>query len=132
VRKWRSARVVGAIVVLLLVGLGVRSCSPSRTVGQGAVEEACFAFARALQLPSGEPTYDVFERSRDAATRSADLTLAADVAHAVNTYGEDGNKGPVSSQAIDDVLAQCHLQGWSTTDPCIYGAAICPAPRTAA
>jgi hypothetical protein len=128
--RHRSASLVGSLIVLLILGVAIRSCIPSRTVGQAAVGEACFAFSRALQLPNGESTYDVFERAQDAASRSADLALAADVSHAVSAYGEDGNRGPVSVQVADGVLAQCQAQGWSTTDPCLFGAAVCATPRT--
>jgi hypothetical protein len=123
--------VLGALVVLFVVGLAVRSGSPSRTVGHGAVEEACFAFSRAVQLPGGEPAYGVFERALDAATRSQDPTLAADVSHAVSTYGEDGNGGPLSRQVVDGALAECAADGWATTDPCTYGSAVCPGATTA-
>jgi hypothetical protein len=120
-----KARLIGAIVVLLVVGLALRSCIPSRTVGHGAVEEACFAFWRAVQLPSGEPTYAVLERSQDAATRSQDPTLAADVSRATSTYGEDGTGGPLTPRVVDGALAQCAADGWAKTDQCTYGAAVC-------
>jgi hypothetical protein len=123
-------RVVGAIVFFLVLGLAVRSCSPSRTVGRGAVEEACFAFWRAVQLPNGEPTYGVFERAQDAATRSADPALAVDVAHAVSKYGEDGTGAPLSTQVVDRALAECTTDGWATTDPCTYGKAVCAGTTT--
>jgi hypothetical protein len=122
---------VVAVIVLVFVGVAIRSCSPSRSVGHGAVEEACFAFWRAEQLPSGEVAYGVFERARDASTRSADPALAADVSHAVSTYGEDGNGAPLSRQIVDTALAQCNADGWTMTDPCTYGAAICSTTTTA-
>ena len=113
------------ILALLVLGIAVRSCSPSRTVGHGAAEEACFAFVRAVQLPRGDPAHDVLEQAQDAATRSHDLTLAADVSRAVGTYGDDGNGGVLSNQVVDGALAACRASGWATTDPCIYGAAVC-------
>jgi hypothetical protein len=98
-------------------------------VGHAAVEEACFTFSRAVQLRSGEPAYAVFERAQDAATRSQDPTLAADVSRAVSAYGEDGT-GLVSGQIINGALRECAAQGWATTDPCTYGAAVCAGTTT--
>ena len=122
-----QAPVIVVIVVLVVVGVALRSRIPSRTVGHAAAEEACFAFSRAVHLPGGEPAYDVFERAQDAAARSQDLTLAADLSHAASTYGEDGNGGPLSPQVVDGVLAECTVDGWSTADPCTYGGAVCAA-----
>jgi hypothetical protein len=130
VTRRSQARVVAVIVVLFVVGVAIRSAIPSRTVGHGAVEEACFAFSRAVQLPNGESAYAVFERARDAATRSADPTLAADVVHAVSKYGEDGTGAPLSRQVVDGALAQCTADGWATTDPCTYGAPVCTGTTT--
>jgi hypothetical protein len=119
----RTASVFGAIVVLAIVGLAARSCSPSRTVGHGAVEEACFTLWQVVQMPNTAAAHPLVERAQDAASRSQDRVLAADIARVSKTYA--GTGVPLSNQVVTDALAECETQDWKTTDPCTYGAAVC-------
>jgi hypothetical protein len=109
----------------LIVGLTVRSCSPSRSVGHGAVEETCFEFWRGLQLPDHAAAHPFFERAQDAAVRSQDPALAADVSRAAKSYAGDKNEVALSDPTVSGVLAECRAKGWNATDPCTYGAAVC-------
>jgi hypothetical protein len=123
----RAASVFGAIVVLVIVGLAARSCSPSRSVGHGAVEEACFTLWQVVQMPNTVGAHRLVARAQEAASRSQDRVLAADVSRVSKIYTGKGNgKGvPLSNQVVQDALAECEAQGWKLTDPCTYGAAIC-------
>jgi hypothetical protein len=117
--------VFGAIVVLVIVGLAARSCSPSRSVGHGAVEEACFTLWQVVQMPNSAATHRLVERAQDAALRSQDRVLALDVSRVSKMYTGTGNGVPLSNQVVQDALAECEAQGWKVTDPCTYGAAVC-------
>jgi hypothetical protein len=121
----RTLSVFGAIVVLMVVGVAVRSCSPSRSVGHGAVEEACFTLWQGVQMPNTAAAHRLVERARDTASRSQDRVLAADVSRVSKMYAGKGNGVPLSNQVVQDALAECEAQGWKVTDPCTYGSAVC-------
>jgi hypothetical protein len=121
----RAASVFGAIVVLVIVGLAARSCSPSRSVGHGAVEEACFTLWQVVQMPNSATAHRLVERAQEAASRSQDRVLAADVSRVSKMYTGKGNGVPLSNQVVQDALAECEARGWKVTDPCTYGAAVC-------
>jgi hypothetical protein len=123
--RGRTASVFGAIVVLLIVGLAVRSCSPSRTVGHGAVEEACFDFWRLVRIPNSAAAHRLVELAQDAASRSQDRVLVADVSRVSKTYAGKGTGVSLSAQVAQNTLAECEARGWTATDPCTYGAAVC-------
>jgi hypothetical protein len=129
--RGRAAGVVGVIVVVLIVGLAVRSCSPSRTVGHGAVEEACFDFWGATRLANTAAAHLLFERAQDAASRSQDPALAADVSRASKIYPGEGKAVPLGDQLVQSALAECEAKGWRATDPCTYGGTVCEGPTTA-
>jgi hypothetical protein len=114
--------VFAAIVVIVIVALAARSCSPSRSVGNGAVAEACFTFWQVVQMPNTATAHPLVERARDAASRSQDRVLAADISRASEMYA--GNR-KLSNQVVHNTLAECEAQGWKATDPCTYGAAVC-------
>ena len=122
--------VIGLIGIVVIVGLAVRSCSPSRTVGHGAVEEACFDFWRAVQLPNRAAAHPLFERAQDAASRSQDPSLAADVARVSNSHPGQGNLVLLNDRAVQSALAECKAKGWNATDPCTYGATVCASTTT--
>lgn len=115
----------GAIVVLVIVGIAVRSCSSSRSVGHGAVEEACFSFWRAVRITNNAAGHQRVERAQDAASRSQDPALAADLSRVSKMYTGKGKDVPLSKQVVQDALAECKKQGWNATDPCTYGPAVC-------
>lgn len=121
----RSASVVGAIVVLIIVGLAVRSRSPSRSVGHGAVEEACFNFWRAVHTPSSAAAHQRLEHAQDAAARSQDLGLVADFSRVSKLYAGNGTGAALTNQHVHNALTECRAQGWKATDPCPYGTAVC-------
>jgi hypothetical protein len=121
----RGASVFGAIVVIIIVALAARSCSTSRSVGRGAVEEACFTLWQVVQMPNAAAAHRLVERAQDAALRSQDRVLAADISRVSKLYGGKGNGVPLSNQVVQDALAECVAQGWKATDPCTYGAAVC-------
>ncbi len=116
---------LGAIVVLVIVGLAVRSSSPSRSVGHGAVEEACFNFSRAVHTPNKAAAHQRLERAQDAAARSQDLALAADFSRVSKMYEGKGTGAALNNQLVQNALTECHAQGWEATDPCRYGTAVC-------
>jgi predicted GNAT family acetyltransferase len=121
----RAASVFGAIVVLVIVGLAARSCSPSRTVGHGAVEEACFTLWQAVGTPNSATAHRLVERAQEAASRSQDRVLAADVSRVSKMYPGKGTGVALSQQVLTETLAECKAQGWKVTDPCTYGVAVC-------
>lgn len=123
--RGRAASAFGALVVLLIVGLAVRSCSPSRSVGHGAVEEACFNLWRAVRIPNSAAAHQSVERAQDAASRSQDRALAVDVSRLSKVHAGNANVAPLTNQAVQDALAECTAQGWNATDPCTYGVAVC-------
>ncbi len=123
--RGRAAGVVGAIVVLVIVGLAVRSCSPSRSVGHGAVEEACFDFLLLVRIPNSATAHRLVELANDAASRSQDRVLVADVSRVSKTYAGKGTGVALSAQVVQEALAECEARGWKATDPCTYGAAVC-------
>jgi hypothetical protein len=119
--------VLSAIVVLMIVGIGARSCSPSRTVGHGAVEEACFDFWRLVRTPNSGAAHRLVELAQDAASRSQDRVLVADISRVSKTYAGKGAGVPLSTQVAQDTLTECEARGWKATDPCTYDAAVCGA-----
>jgi hypothetical protein len=121
----RGASVFGAIVVIIMVALAARSCSPSRSVGHAAVEEACFYFSRAIRIPNSATTHAEVAHARAVAARSQDRTLAADLSRVSGMYPGKGTGVSLSHQVLTDTLAECKAQGWKVTDPCTYGAAVC-------
>jgi hypothetical protein len=123
--RGRAATVFGAIAVLVVVGLVVRSCSPSRTVGHGAVEEACFDFWRLVRTPNGTAAHRLVELAQDAASRSQDRVLVADISRVSKAYAGNGTGVPLIAELAQNTLAECEARGWKATDPCTYGAAVC-------
>jgi len=123
--RGRAVSVLSVIAVVIIVGLAVRSCSPSRTVGRGAVEEACFNLWQAVRTPNTAAARPRFERAQDAASRSQDLVLENDVSRVFKTYAGHGNAVPLTNPVVQDAMSECERQGWSATDPCTYGAAVC-------
>jgi hypothetical protein len=121
----RTAGVFGAIVVIMIVALAARSCSPSRSVAHAAVEEACFSFWRVVRIPNSAATHPLVERAQDAASRSQDLALAADLSRVSKMYPGKGTGVALSQQVLTETLAECKAQGWKVTDPCTYGVAVC-------
>jgi hypothetical protein len=103
--RGRAASVFGAIVVLAIVGLAVRSCSPSRSVGHGAVEEACFTIWQGVQVPNTAVAHRLVERAQDAALRSQDRVLAADISRVSKMYTGTGNGVLLSNQVVQYALA---------------------------
>lgn len=121
----RAVSVFSLIAVVIIVGLAARSCSPSRTVGHGAVEEACFNLWQAVRTPNSAAARPRFDRAQDAASRSQDLALVDDVSRVSKMYAGSGNVVPLTNQVVRDAVSECEKQGWHATDPCTYGAAVC-------
>jgi hypothetical protein len=123
--RGRAVSVFAVIAVLMIVGLAVRSCSASRSVGHGAIEESCFNLWRAVRIPNSAAAHQSVERAQDAASRSQDPALAADVSRLSKMYAGNANVAPLTNQAVQDALAECKKQGWKATNPCTYGVAAC-------
>jgi hypothetical protein len=123
--RGRAVRVFAVIAVLMIVGLAVRSCSASRSVGHGAIEEACFNLWRAVRIPNSAAAHQSVERAQDAASRSQDPALAVDVSRVSKIHAGNGNVVLLSNQVVQDALAECKKQGWNATDPCTDGVAVC-------
>jgi hypothetical protein len=123
--RGRAVSVFSLIAVVMIVGLALRSRSPSRTVGHGAIEEACFDLGRAVRTPNQAAAHPLFERAQDAASRSQDLALVNDVSRVSKMYAGKDNVVPLTNQLVQDAVSECEKQGWNATDPCLFGAAVC-------
>ena len=117
----------GVIVVVIVVGLAVRSAIPSRTVGHGAFEQTCFDLSSAGRTPARAVAQAHLEDALDAASRAQAPALAAEVARVSKLYADPTNQPALATQGVRDALTECTALGWRLTDPCTFGRVVCGA-----
>jgi hypothetical protein len=126
--RWkRAVGISGVIIVVIVVGLAVRSVIPSRTVGHGAFEQTCFDLSSAGRTHVRAVAQAHLEDALDAASRAQAPTLAAEVSRVSKLYADPTNQPALTIQGIRDALTECTTLGWKPTDPCTFGPTVCGA-----